>query len=81
MGKNEDQNRFSADDGRVYQIGFGTKHFMPQNGGYEYVSDMSDQYSYLSRGHLRRVERERELNRIRTARCRTTVWQRPRQRR
>ena len=67
MGKNEDQNRFSADDGRVYQIGFGTKHFMPQNGGYEYVSDMSDQYSYLSRGHLRRVERERELHRIRTA--------------
>ena len=56
MGKSDGGRRFGEDES-LDQIGFGTGHFMPQNGSRR---EDPGQHSYLSRGRLRRIERDQE---------------------
>lgn len=65
MGKSDDEPRFGEDGNAPTQTGFGTGFFLPQNG--ELTTDDLGKYSYMSRGKLRRMERQQERNRTRTA--------------
>ena len=63
MGKADGLPRFGENGDDLLKIGFGTGHFLPQNG--DFNTQVAEQYSYRSRGHERRAQRDEERQRSR----------------